>query len=90
MVYAEIILERTVDWSSITGGRNVTIPQTAHIPRAGPSQTPREGLGQKKNIKDGVPNEAFKWSPHDSSSSDEGDRDGELEKIPGEAETSRG
>lgn len=56
MVYAEIILDRTVDWSSIKGLKQAKLPTTKDIPRADPSPTPWEGLGQKKNLKEGVPN----------------------------------
>ena len=68
MVYAEVILRRMVDWSTIKGAKLIVIPSTKDIPRAGPSPNPvRDGLGKKIFIKNEVPDNEFVWLDHESS-----------------------
>ena len=55
MVYAEVILNRTVDWRTIKGVKLANIPTTKDIPKAGPSPNPRDGLGKRIFIKPGLP-----------------------------------
>ena len=75
MVYAELKLGRTVDWRTMKASKKITIPTDKDIPRAGPSNNPRDGLGPRKNIKDAVADEDYSWS---SSSI----QDGSDEEVP--------
>ena len=54
MVYIEVMLGQTMDWTIVKKSRNIMFPTNPNIPRAGPSRTPHEGLGQRKNIKAGL------------------------------------
>lgn len=67
MVYAELQLERTVDWRSMKASKKLSIPTAKDIPRANLSNNPRDGLGPKKHIIEGVPDEDYQWSSSDDS-----------------------
>lgn len=70
MVYAEVKLEREVDWSSLKKGPSFTVPRSPHIPRAPLSSNPFAGLRPKKGIIEGPSNEDYRFS-RSSSSPDE-------------------
>ncbi len=55
---------------------NVTLPDTKDIPRASPSNNPRDGLGPKKNIIEGVADEDYVWS------TSTGESDSDEEPLP--------
>ena len=67
MVYAELELEQTVDWRSMKASKKLFIPTDKDIPRAGLGNNPRDGLGPRKHIIEGVADEDFEWSSSDNS-----------------------
>lgn len=70
MVYAEVRLEKEVDWSSLKKGPTFTLPTGPHIPRAPLADDPFLGQGPKKPIVEGPSDEAYVWTD-ESSSADE-------------------
>jgi hypothetical protein len=67
MVYAEIILQKVVDWRTIKKTPQITKPTVQDIPRAPfPSANPRDGLTTAKGTKDnGQADEDVVWLPSD-------------------------
>jgi len=76
MVYVELQLGKMVDWRTFKTSKKVIIPTTMDIPRVGPLNNPRNGLGPKKNITQGVADEDYPWSKSSSS------KDSDEEVIP--------
>lgn len=63
MVYAEIILEREVDWRTLKKSPQTIKPTQPNIPRAPyPAANPREGLTTPRGYKRGIPDEDIVWS----------------------------
>jgi hypothetical protein len=62
MVYAEVILEKAVDWSTIKRTPHTFHPTEQDIPRAPLSENPREGLTTPKKWEEGPADEEYVWT----------------------------